>query len=328
MKKVLLAGASLLAAAATAHAQMAVGTAGLTVTSGTTLYVDGLAVQPSADLTLTSTTLQRTAATAAAQMGVPNIKRLYDLSSPVVFSGTATIYYNDSELNGNVESGLQLAYKTGSLWTTTSGSTANATANTVSKALSGVTFSKLTATSNSTPLPVDLLAFTAQKTAADRQALLRWEVGAEDGPARYEVQRSTDGNAFGAIGAVSASGQASYIFIDAAPAAGHNYYRLRLADASEEARFSPVRLLAFGNDDVAAAPAPLRVTPNPTTGSVTVWVAAGLIGKDAELTDATGRSLLRSKIADASFLLDLTAYPKGLYLLRVANGPVCKLVKQ
>jgi len=78
------------------------------------------------------------------------------------------------------------------------------------------------------PLPIALKATSG--LAASPGALLRWATASEANTARFVVERSADGLAFEAIGAVAAAGTSSapraYRFDDVAdPAVA--YYRLR-----------------------------------------------------------------------------------------------------
>src|SRR5690606_25058391 len=90
-------------------------------------------------------------------------------------------------------------------------------------------------------------------------ALLSWNTSREENTAFFEVQRSTDGKAFTAIGRVQASGNsaqpAQYAFTDREPLAS-NYYRLKMIDNDSAATFSVTRMLQFE----ATGP---RVYPNP-----------------------------------------------------------------
>lgn len=134
-------------------AQLSVGNEGITILSGTTLTVDGLALTPSTNLTIANNTIQRTSTPIA---GDPSINRLYQFSTPIIFSGTAGINYLTSELNGFTESTLQLAYApaANTTLTVTTSSTVNTTTHYVSNTLTNQPLFILTAKalSDLTPL--------------------------------------------------------------------------------------------------------------------------------------------------------------------------------
>lgn len=90
-----------------ASAQLSVGSAGMTILSGTTLTVDGLALTPTSNLTIVNNSLQRTTTPLVSN---PGINRLYQFSSPLLYSGSIQLNYLTSELNGYNEPTLQLAY--------------------------------------------------------------------------------------------------------------------------------------------------------------------------------------------------------------------------
>lgn len=104
---------------------MYTGASGLTIQAGTTFSNDGLVLVPSSTLSINSTSLYRTT-TAVTSGASTSITRVYNLTTPLTYSGTAQIVYAAGELNGNTESTLQLGYNslvTGGTWVVTSGST-------------------------------------------------------------------------------------------------------------------------------------------------------------------------------------------------------------
>lgn len=70
--------------------------------------------------------------------------------------------------------------------------------------------------------------------------------------------------------------------------------------------------------------AALRVSPNPTTGRLTVSVP---VETDVEVFDMMGRRLMAVHARPGAVALDLSALPQGIYLLRAA-GAVSRIVKQ
>ena len=69
--------------------------------------------------------------------------------------------------------------------------------------------------------------------------------------------------------------------------------------------------------------ATLQVSPNPTTGRLTVSVPEET---DVEVLDMMGRQLMAVHARPGAMALDLTALPQGVYLLRAA-GAVSRIVK-
>ncbi|MDO7873514.1 right-handed parallel beta-helix repeat-containing protein [Hymenobacter sp. ASUV-10] len=187
-------------------------------------------------------------------------------------------------------------------------------------------FSGFFAHTGPSPLPVELMAFTA--TAAGPAAVrLAWATASERNSARFEVERSTDGRHFGRIGTVAAAGRSSsartYELPDPNPPVHQStlYYRLRLVDADGTFSYSPVRAVAR-----PGAATGLRMFPNPaTTGATTLTGAAP--GTVVTVLDALGRPVATAT-ADAAGTATLAlpaGQPAGVYVVR-AGRQVLRLV--
>ncbi|ARS36474.1 GDSL-type esterase/lipase family protein [Pontibacter actiniarum] len=94
-----------------------------------------------------------------------------------------------------------------------------------------------------TPLPVELSSFSAQ-LASEGHVQLHWQTATEKNNAYFEVQRSTDGRAFAAIGRVAGAGTTvsvtNYTFTDSAATEGGTYYRLKQVDTDGTSSTSKV----------------------------------------------------------------------------------------
>jgi parallel beta-helix repeat protein len=129
------------------------------------------------------------------------------------------------------ESDLALAKRDGSVWTAFIPSTVDTAANTVGYA--GLTgFSDFTFTSVTSPLPVELVAFSASLRGAAVD--LAWRTASESNLAHFAVERRSAGGGWEEIGLVTARGTtdkpASYGFTDGALPAGDLAYRLRMVE--------------------------------------------------------------------------------------------------
>lgn len=117
-------------------------------------------------------------------------------------------------------------------------------------------------------LPVSLLDFNG--VYAGTVVNLEWSTSSEQNTARFEIEKSTDGNAYAAIGSVQAAGNSQvltrYHFTDPAPGAGMLYYRLKIVDLDGSARYSKIITLKTGN---AIA---LSARPNPFTNEIVLQV--------------------------------------------------------
>jgi hypothetical protein len=190
----------------------------------------------------------------------------------------------------------------------------------------------------STPLPIKLMEFTAQKLAND--ALLKWKVGAETNVDRYEVELAKGNEGLQAgiwnkIGEVESLGNTtvtrSYQFTDTeAEKFGPRYYRVKTVNLDGSFVYSPVRSVVFGDAILS------QVYPNASSGifnlvyqlnnneSMTVRVmdAKGSLVKEYKKTGNGQAQKLR---------IDLTLQAGGVYLLELnlsGKKQVMKLYKQ
>lgn len=173
-------------------------------------------------------------------------------------------------------------------------------------------------------LPVRLLDFTAVKNPDNKSVLTRWEVVNED-LGHYEVERSTDALRFQTAGKIMAAGSTVYTFDDVLPGSEYHvlYYRLKMADKSGNFTYSFTRKVRF--DDKTGY---TTIAPNPATTTVSVKnTNAGLNGREALITDVTGRLILRF-VVSPSVRLDVSNYQPGVYLIKLPDGGVLKLIRE
>ncbi|MBD2757182.1 hypothetical protein [Spirosoma validum] len=128
-----------------AVAQLWVGSAGIRIEPGATLTIDGLSLTPSTSLTIANNSIQKTTTPVA---GSPSINRLYQLDSPLLFTGSVGINYLTSELNGYAEPILQIAHApaANTALTVTTSSTVNTAAHYVSNSVTNQNLFVITAT--------------------------------------------------------------------------------------------------------------------------------------------------------------------------------------
>jgi hypothetical protein len=198
----------------------------------------------------------------------------------------------------------------------------------------------LTVSNTSAPLPVTLVAFTAQRQGAD--GLLQWQTASELKNDHFVVESSVDGVSFQALGQVAGAGTStqphSYQFMDknlARYAVGQVYYRLRQVDTDGTAAYSPVRPVAVP----LAAGLLVQAYPNPSASAseITLALRTDQAGTATlELTNLLGQALSQQQLslpAGASNvqLTEASQLATGVYLLRVRQGQqqqVLKLVRR
>lgn len=272
-----------------------------------------------------STPVVRTTGTVLAGAGgSQSILRYFDIQ-PATDRGLnvdMTFGYFAHELNGIAAANLLLfkATSTTGPWANLgrSAQTSTADGGTVSRA--GITdFSIWTLGSSANPLPVELVNFAATRQGP-AAVQLAWTTASEVNSAYFEVERSTTGAAFTALGRVAALGSSSaahqYAFADVALPAGAAtlYYRLRQVDQSGDAHYSPVRVVAAGGAEA------LALFPNPARSAVQVQGASP--GAPVQVLDALGRVVL-SATTDALGAARLalpTGLASGVYTVRAGSS--------
>ena len=188
-------------------------------------------------------------------------------------------------------------------------------------------------------LPVSLLSFSGYKDGSRNQ--LSWTTASELNNRGFEVQRSTDGVNYTAIGFVSSlatggnsNDQLSYRFTDNTPGGVKQYYRLRQEDIDGRSKLSTIVLINGARPTVMA----LRsIFPNPASATASMIVdAPSAVKLTVLVTDMAGRNMVQQivNVSEGSntVSLNISSLQSGTYLLRVMSeeGEVVtgKLVKQ
>lgn len=120
-----------------------------------------------------------------------------------------------------------------------------------------ITVNATSGSSNSLPLPVNLIKFTAVKSGS--KGLLQWTSAQEQNFSHYEVQKSNNRSNWETIGTVkgtNTSSLAKYSFIDYTLHSTKNYYRLRMVDFDHTEEYSTIRLLKHTQHSFTLHPNP------------------------------------------------------------------------
>ncbi|WP_155832853.1 LamG-like jellyroll fold domain-containing protein [Hymenobacter swuensis] len=185
-------------------------------------------------------------------------------------------------------------------------------------------------TYGSSPLPVKLVRFTAERKGND--ALLQWATAQELNNAYFEVESSVDGRTFRAIGRVTGHGTSTqaqeYKLTDANLARYARsvvYYRLRQVDLDGTSSLSAVQTVQVPG---VTSSLTALVFPNPAADQLTVRLSGPYGKAQGWLFDAQGRTVqeLSRPLAAAvgsDIHLSVANLPTGVYTLRlVLDGQV------
>ncbi len=240
------------------------------------------------------------------------------------FSGTVTLTFGpDDQVSAPNDPSLVIGKNSGSGWQNIGNSMVNVattppTGGYASGTITSGTFTSFSdfalastsADAATNPLPVTLTSFAARRQAADVR--LSWATASELRNARFEVQRSLDGQLFTTVATVAGQGttmQANqYFALDPTAPTAILYYRLAQVDVDGRTTFSPVVVLAGTTAAV--------LYPNPARDRLVVPAPAGT---QVRVLDLTGR-VLQTVFLPPSGEVSVTSLPAGTYLLQLSEG--------
>ncbi len=173
------------------------------------------------------------------------------------------------------------------------------------------------------PLPVELLAFRAERVAGGVR--LWWVTASERNSAHFEVQRSASGQVFQTIATIAGQGSSTnhhtYAVQDRQPLPGTSYYRLHQIDGDGKEAYSAVVSLA--------ASAEWQLYPDPTSTELTLVAPVAVI--NYRVISLAGHVVLVGEAPSGTAVLDVAALPAGMYQLEVttaAGSQIRKFLKQ
>lgn len=168
------------------------------------------------------------------------------------------------------------------------------------------------------PLPLQLVSFTAQ--AAGSNNTLCMVTANEKNIAFFEAERSTDGKTFSVLGSRTApagnSSEHAYYWNDEQPAAGVNYYRVKITELDGTSSYSGTAMVNNGNRDHNSA----IIFPNPAHDKINIRLSAQA-GADIQVSvaDLAGRQLYHA--AGNTTEINIAGWQPGMYVVRISiNG--------
>jgi hypothetical protein len=180
-------------------------------------------------------------------------------------------------------------------------------------------FGSLTLGYKTYPIPLKLLAFSADRRNA--VSLLKWTTENEENVDRFEIQRSYDGSVFQTIGAVAARNNSqleNYNYDDHNSFQGLAYYRLKTFDIDGKYSYSNIAVVSENkwNSEgiIAVNPAHTTITLLNKTGKAGLYnyklysSAGGLLAEGAVSMSANGGAAIPipPQIAGGTCIVELT----------------------
>jgi hypothetical protein len=228
---------------------------------------------------------------------------------------TAT-WFSSDELSGFTRGACYVSHHDGTQWNpTTSAAASGSGSGPFTRTRTGQTSFSPFAVGSNGALPVELIEFTA--VGQGKTVQLAWRTATEQNNAYFEVERSLDGLQFEVLGKVAGAGNSTsiqqYQFVDGAPVAGDNFYRLRQVDFDGGEEFSPVVIASTKNNTA------MYLFPVPVKDRL--WVTfeePNLQFDNWVISDALGRIVRASTLPEAQDVteIDLSDLPKGMYLFQ------------
>lgn len=170
----------------------------------------------------------------------------------------------------------------------------------------------------------------------NEKTYLSWETDKGVNFSHFVVERSLDGVHYSTLGQVQASTSSAltlqYSFIDIAPAAGNNYYRLKMVDIDGRYEYSGIITIRTNVQGFE-----VTASPNPFTNNVLITIES----KTDETVllrvfNSEGKLVWRKSTAvyagtNAQYFSELQSLPKGIYYIKVNklnSEASLKLIKQ
>lgn len=273
--------------------------------------------------------------------GIPSINDIYgnDNSSkmldrfwtidfenfPIQPIGTLFFTYRDSEHNsGNnviTESSLR-AQKFTNTWNNIGiGGIVFTSTNTCGLTnITGLTSGTWALTDLSSPLPVELLSFSASN-ADGKSVMCEWTTVSETNNDYFTIERSDKHNNFEEIGKVDGAGNSNdilkYSFTDKSPLNGINYYRLKQTDFDGKFSYSPTVAVNFKTEST------FSLAPNPTNGSFYILLEEPLKTNGLILIHSSEGKLIFQQLIDENstsrIKIPSLNSAKGIYYISIIS---------
>jgi hypothetical protein len=166
-------------------------------------------------------------------------------------------------------------------------------------------------------LPVNFGGISAEQLTTG--ALIKWISVSELNTAYYEIEKSTDGVLFTAIGKVLATGNSAekrnYQFTDPATISGKTYYRIKAVDLDDVLSYSGVTQVN-GSRELS-----LTIFPNPAFQKINIRLPYDWQQDthQVQLLNPAGQVVLEKNMSGVQQELNVQALPVGLYIIQVTN---------
>ncbi len=193
-------------------------------------------------------------------------------------------------------------------------------------------------------LGIHLLNFTAAKSPDGAQ--IAWKTENEENYTNFTVERSTDGGVtFSVLGGFASSALGAYNFLDKAPVAAADMYRLKIQDLNDNISYSNVVTLMYA-DENSTVKSNISIYPNPAKNSLNLTISqpfnsnslvlqnvkqglakpAANKGYVVRIINSSGTVMQTATIAQPDWQTDVSNFLPGTYILQVINDSDSSIV--
>lgn len=175
-------------------------------------------------------------------------------------------------------------------------------------------------------LPIELLAFNATLNA-EQDTEITWATASEENNEYFTIERSLDGKNFFTLDTIAGAGnskeQLEYSYVDDAPVAGYNYYRLKQTDI--DGKSETFDIVSVFNDNAAPELNIVSLGPNPYRDYFEInFTSIDDSPVHLKISDMNGRTIFRKTLeaekGDNTFTyVDRKNLQPGIYLFTIVQ---------
>ncbi len=171
-----------------------------------------------------------------------------------------------------------------------------------------------------TVLASSFSSFTA--TLVKDQVRLNWNTASDANTRYYELQKSTDAVHFTTLNKITPTGiSGNYSYVDATPAQGNNYYRLKKVDANNNYVYSKALYINIaGNKGFKIYP---------TIANSTLHISVSQTPSNIIIFNLNGKAVKTLSVNNKEQDVNVSGLPAGNYIIRnITTNTSLKFVKQ
>ncbi|MFD2164313.1 T9SS type A sorting domain-containing protein [Paradesertivirga mongoliensis] len=162
---------------------------------------------------------------------------------------------------------------------------------------------------------LNLANFSAKKVYGGSE--ITWSGASKYNNELFVIERSTDGNVFQTIGAISKDDIGTYRFIDKKPENGLNYYRLKLQDT---VKYSYTNVVSLDYAPDSSEPY-FKIFPNPVNDALNVIYKDDVKQGQLAIYSLGGQKIKSFSVLNADqSQYNVSDLPTGVYILKAIDG--------